>query len=180
MQRRFPDPDEPEAVLIMGVAGVGKTSVGGSLAARLGWEFHDADDYHSPANVEKMRHGIALDDRDRERWLQTLRQVLDRSRAGGRSTVIACSALKKRYRQVVLGGHRRAHVVHLTAPPDVIRERLERRSGHFMPASLLDSQLRDLDAPDDALVLDARMPVPQQVQHIVDAFGLRASTAEKR
>ena len=156
--------------MITGVSGAGKSSVGRALADRLGWTFHDADDLHPAENVEKMRRGLALDDGDRAPWLDRVRQVIAAAAAAEQHAVVACSALKARYRAVLSEGVEGVRWVHLTAPPGVLRERLTSRRAHFMPAALLESQLRDLEPPADALVLDARLPVGALVDRIVAAL----------
>jgi gluconokinase len=154
-------------IVVMGVSGAGKSSVGRALAERLGWTFHDADDLHPPGNIDKMRRGLSLDDADRAPWLDRVRQAIAADAAAGRDAVVACSALKARYREALDTGIPGVRWVHLTAPADVLRDRLTSRHGHYMPAALLDSQLRDLEPPAGALVLDARLPVGALVERIV-------------
>ncbi|WP_437318821.1 gluconokinase [Sorangium sp. So ce385] len=141
-------------VVVMGVSGAGKTTVGVRLARDLGWEFLDADDLHPAANVEKMRSGKPLDDRDRAPWLAALaariRQLLD----AGRDAVIACSALKAAYRAQLLVDPARMRLVHLTGDPALIAARLAARTDHFMPPGLLATQLAALEPPEDALRVD--------------------------
>jgi gluconokinase len=131
----------------MGVAGVGKTTVGRALARELGYSFVDADDFHSAENVEKMRRGEALDDRDREPWLRALRARLDR----GDEVVLACSALKQAYRDVLSP----AVFVWLDAPIEVVRARLRERQGHFVDEKLLESQVGELDVSNPSLTRGA-------------------------
>ena len=138
-------------VVLMGVSGTGKTTVGRLLAHDLGWPFYEGDDYHSPANVEKMRHGIPLTDADRDGWLAALRTVID---GVSGSAVLACSALKAAYRDRLAGGRDDVRFVHLTGDPALLRQRLEQRRGHYMPASLLDSQLATLEPPAGAITVD--------------------------
>ncbi|WP_437572201.1 gluconokinase [Sorangium sp. So ce542] len=141
-------------VVVMGVSGAGKTTVGVRLARDLGWEFLDADDLHPAANIEKMRAGKPLDDRDRAPWLAALaariRQLLD----AGRDAVIACSALKAAYRAQLLVDPARMRLVHLTGDPALIAARLASRTEHFMPPGLLATQLAALEPPEDALRVD--------------------------
>jgi gluconokinase len=140
-------------VVVMGVAGSGKTTVGRALAAALGAAFVEADDCHSPANVARMRAGIPLDDEARAPWLRAVRgAVLARLPAG--PVVLACSALKAAYRDVLLEGIPGSAVVFLRVDPPVLERRLRERTGHYMPATLLASQLADLEAPRDAIVVD--------------------------
>jgi len=138
---------DPRALVVMGVCGAGKTEIGRRLAAALGWSFLDADDVHPPANVAKMRAGTPLDDTDRGPWLDALAVVLRDAVAGCGDTVLACSALARRYRDRLGLPHPAVRLVHLDDTGGVIRERMERRAGHFMPTTLLDSQLALLERP---------------------------------
>lgn len=121
-------------VIVMGVSGAGKSTVGALLAAALGAAFIDGDDAHPKANIEKMRAGAPLDDADRLPWLRDLARTIDASRAEGADVVLACSALKARYRDVLAAGRTDVHFVHLTGDEALLRRRLEDRAGHFMPA----------------------------------------------
>jgi gluconokinase len=141
-------------IVLMGVSGSGKTTVGTRLAKALGAEFAEGDAYHPPANVEKMRSGIPLDDSDRWPWLEILRAEIDRWLAAGKTVVVACSALKQAYRDVLAKGRPGVRFVHLEGDQALIRERLARRRGHYMPATLLDSQFAALEPPSDAITLD--------------------------
>lgn len=145
-------PSGPRAVVIMGVCGAGKTEIGRRLAAALGWTFRDADEFHPPANVAKMRSGTPLNDADRWPWLDALARVLHEAAAGGDAMgegglVLACSALARRYRDRLGLPHPLVRLVHLDDPGGVVRKRIEQRAGHFMPATLLDSQLALLERP---------------------------------
>jgi gluconokinase len=143
-----------DVLVVMGVSGSGKTTVGRLLADRLGWEFADADAFHGDENIAKMAAGIPLDDRDRLPWLQTLRAlILDRLETG-RSLVLACSALKQAYRDLLSGDDRRVSFIYLKGSQALIRSRLQARAGHYMLANLLESQFQALEEPADALVLD--------------------------
>ena len=133
-------------IVVWGVTAVGKTTVGKLLAEELGWKFYDADDFHSPANVEKMPCGIPLTDEDRRPWLERLRQMIERSLVEEENAVLACSALKRAYRER-LRASEDVKFVFLRASRARIAERLQRRHGHFMPATLLDSQFADLEEP---------------------------------
>jgi len=159
-------------VILMGVAGSGKTAVGRALAAELGWRFEDADDYHSQASVAKMQRGLPLDDADRTPWLNALHAVIARAVDRREPLVLACSALKQRYRDVLRGNLRTIRFVHLDADEATLRRRLTRRSGHFFPPSLLASQLAELEIPVDALTVDASRPPGEIVSAIRRAFGL--------
>ena len=141
-------------ILLMGVSGAGKTTVGQLLASELGWLFADADDYHSPENVEKMRNGIPLTDADRAPWLETLRTLIANWIAPGKNMVLACSALKQAYRER-LQVSPEVQVVYLKGTPQTLRQRLHARTGHFMTERMLDSQLAALEAPEDAVAVDA-------------------------
>lgn len=151
------------AIVLMGVAGCGKTTVGKRLAARLGWTFLDADDYHPPANVEKMRGGHPLTDEDRWPWLDRLNQLL---RDGG-ATVLACSALKQKYRDRIAAGVPDIRWVHLAGSFALIESRLAARKGHYMPAALLASQFETLEPPGAALTLDVAEPPEVLVERIL-------------
>lgn len=137
----------PRAVVVMGVSGAGKTEIGRRLALALGWPFHDADDFHPAASVAKMRAGTPLSDADRWPWLDAMAELLRGAIAGRGNAVLACSALASRYRRRLGLPHPLVRLVHLDDPQGVVRRRIEQRTGHFMPASLLDSQLALLERP---------------------------------
>src|SRR6478609_9951748 len=132
-------------VLIMGVAGSGKTTVGRQLAAELGWPYHEADDFHSAANKAKMAEGRPLDDTDRAPWLAAIRAAMDAGVAAGRSAVFTCSALKESYRHVLTAGRPEVRLVFLTGDRALLEARLAARPGHYMKAGMLDSQLAILE-----------------------------------
>jgi gluconokinase len=134
-------------VVVMGVSGVGKTTVGKGLAEALGARFLEGDQFHPKANIEKMSHGEPLTDADRKPWLERLAVELDASRVGGKSVVLACSALRRSYRDILRAGHDDVDFVFLDAEQAVIQKRLDARKGHFMPPSLLDSQFAALERP---------------------------------
>ena len=152
-------------VLLMGVSGAGKTSVGTMLAAQLGWEFADADDYHPAANVEKMRHGIPLTDADREPWLESLRALIVAWMTAGKDAVLACSALKQTYRERLTAGAP-VLLVYLKADRELLRERLLLRRGHYMKEGMLESQIVTLQEPQNAVVVDARGTVEDIAREI--------------
>jgi gluconokinase len=137
----------PSVLLVMGVSGSGKTTVAALLAERLRWAFEDGDDFHPPANVEKMRSGVALTDEDRGPWLDAIAAWIDATRNAGGHGVVACSALKRRYRSVLMGGRPDVRLIYLQGDRDLIARRLAPRHGHFMPASLLQSQFEALEEP---------------------------------
>lgn len=157
----------------MGVCGCGKTTIGEALAKALCWTFHDADDFHSPANVAKMAAGQPLDDSDRWPWLDRIADELRGVLARGDHAVLACSALKAAYRErLQRAGNVR--IVYLKGDEATIAARLAARRHKYMPPTLLPSQFAALEEPADALVVDIRQPVDAQVQFIRDAFGLAA------
>ena len=137
----------PVIVIVAGVSGCGKTTVGALLAGQLGWEFADADDFHPEANVAKMRAGIPLTDADREPWLRSVGRWMDTEIAAGRSAVVACSALKRAYRDLLLDGRPSAVMAFLMVSREELDRRLLARTGHFFPEKLLDSQLATLEPP---------------------------------
>lgn len=159
-------------VLLMGVSGAGKSTIGRLLAARTGWAFRDADDFHSPANVAKMRRGEALTDADRGPWLDELHALLADTAAAGHSLVLACSALKAAYRRRLIGDLADVHVVHLRVTRDELQRRLAGRAAHFFPPALLDSQLAALEEPADALVVDGDAPPAAIAATIAERLGL--------
>lgn len=141
-------------ILMMGVSGAGKTTIGKLLASALGWEFADADDYHSATNIEKMRSGMPLTDADRAPWLESLHALIAGWIAEGKNAVLACSALKQAYRDFLRIGPE-VCILYLRVTPEVLRRRLLARRGHFMTEVMLTSQLATLEEPKDAVVIDA-------------------------
>jgi carbohydrate kinase (thermoresistant glucokinase family) len=156
-------------VLLMGVCGCGKTTVGQALAEELGWTFVDADDLHPPENVAKMASGVALTDEDRWPWYDRIVAELRRLDKAGQHVVLACSALKQAYRDRVAGGGD-VRTVFLKGDAATIEPRLASRRGHFMPSSLLASQFATLEEPRDAIVVDIALPVAAQVAAITRAL----------
>jgi gluconokinase len=150
----------------MGVAGSGKTTVGRHLADALGWSFVDADEVHPPANVAKMARGEPLTEHDREPWLEQLGDLLGAAAGRGEPLVLACSALKARYRDRLDLPASRSLLVYLKATPELAAERLRQRAGHFAGPELVASQFAILQEPTDALVLDVTEPVPVLVERI--------------
>lgn len=148
-------------IVLMGVAGSGKTTIGRKLAAELDWQFYDADDYHPRANIEKMSRGISLTDDDRSPWLQVLHDVIADSLARGENAILACSALKERYRMYLLFDER-VRLVYLKGDHKLIEERLQQRSGHFMKPQMLDSQFAALEEPVQGLRIDVSSP-PEEI-----------------
>lgn len=155
-------------VVVMGVAGAGKTTVGRLLAARLGAEFLDADDFHPVANVEKMRVGAALTDEDRWPWLARLNGVLRECEARGAAAVLACSALKASYRDVLLDELADARLVYLRGSRETIAARLAARRGHYMNPALLDSQFAALEEPAEAIVAEVDADLTSVVAFLVE------------
>jgi gluconokinase len=160
-------------IVLMGVSGVGKTAVGTRLAEALGGSFAEGDDYHPPANVAKMESGVPLDDADRQPWLETMSREIGRWLDAGETVVLACSALKARYREILQGGHAGVRFVYLKGSKELIASRLQQRHGHYMPASLLDSQFEALEAPDDAITVEVDRTPDAIVAEILKALGSR-------
>jgi gluconokinase len=158
--------DNPRAVVLMGVAGSGKTAVGTIVAEKLHWLFLDADNFHPPANIEKMKHGIPLDDADRAPWLKRLHDELQRQINEGRSVILACSALKEAYRQILRDETTPPTFIYLDVDPETIRERLSHRTAHFFPKQLMESQFAALEKPKDAISIDARKPLDEVVSAV--------------
>ena len=163
--------NSPKAVILMGVAGSGKTAVGKGIAARLNWLFLDADDFHPAANIEKMKHGIPLNDQDRIPWLRALRNELRRLLAEGRSVILACSALKESYRKLLSDDVAPMSFVLLDVDQETIRERLQHRSAHFFPKELMNSQFAALEKPKDAIIIDARKSLDEVTDRVVQAVS---------
>jgi len=165
------------AVVVMGVSGSGKSTIGEELAHRLGWEMAEGDSFHPAANVEKMRRGIPLNDADRAPWLDRIGEQLKAWAAEGRSGVVTCSALTRAYRRRLLAARPDLRFVYLKATEAEIAERVQARHHEYMPASLLHSQFETLQepAPDEPVItVDATAPPGQEVQKIVEALGLTA------
>ncbi len=149
-------------VILIGASGAGKTTVGGILALRLGWSFHDADDLHPQHNIEKMRRGMALTDDDRRPWLGAVRELVERCLAENRNAVIACSALKQAYRDLINPDPARVRFVYLKGSKELIAQRMARRRDHFFNPHLLQSQFDALEEPRDAITADIS-GTPEQI-----------------
>ena len=148
-----------KAIVVMGVSGSGKTTVARLLAGRLGWAFAEADEFHSPANVAKMRAGVALNDDDRRPWLAAIADRIDSAREANEPIVVTCSALKRRYRDILVASRPDVALVYLKGDYDTIAQRMAARPHHYMPVSLLKSQFEALEEPtadEHAIVLDIR------------------------
>ena len=158
-----------KAIVVMGVSGSGKTTVARLLAGRLGWRFAEADEFHSAANVAKMRGGVALTDEDRAPWLAAIASYIDDAIASGKLAVVTCSALKRRYRDVIIGSRPGVALVYLKGDYDTIAKRIAARPHHYMPVSLLKSQFEALEEPagdERAIVLDIRRTPEELVDRL--------------
>jgi|SRR5664279_1049478 len=158
-------------IILMGVTGSGKTTIGQALAAALQWRFVDADAFHSTANVAKMRAAIPLDDADRLPWLTSLHDAIDGWLQAGTNVVLACSALKQTYREQLLVS-RDVKLVYLRGSRELISQRLSQRHGHYMDPNLLPTQFATLEEPREAVVADVDAVVPDSVAHIRKALGI--------
>lgn len=153
-------------IVVMGVAGSGKTTVGRLVADKLGWSFDDADDFHPPANVAKMSAGQPLNDEDRAPWLAAIREHISGALKRDEGAVVTCSALKQAYRDVLNVDPQRVKFVHLHGSRELLWERISARENHFMKPAMLDSQLATLEVPEDALVVDIA-PAPEVIADTV-------------
>ncbi|MCY1030506.1 gluconokinase [Corallococcus sp. BB11-1] len=166
-------------VIVMGVSGTGKSTVGRALAERMGWAFEDADDLHSEESRQKMASGTPLTDADRQPWLVLLRARMEKALAQGEPLVLAFSALKRSYRERLSVDAKRERWVYLHAPSEVIQERLQRREGHFMPPRLLVSQLAAMEPPEDALAVDVTPSPDEVVRRILEGLGLEPDASRE-
>jgi gluconokinase len=168
----------PAVVVVMGVAGCGKTTITSMLAHRLRWTYEDADWFHPPSNIEKMHGGKPLTDEDRWPWLYAIAAWIDATRRVGNHGVIACSALKRAYRDILVGTRHDVRIVYLKGDRDLIARRLAARLGHFMPADLLNSQFAALEEPqpDEHAIVASIVPHPREiVETIVMMLGVQSS-----
>jgi carbohydrate kinase (thermoresistant glucokinase family) len=167
----------------MGVSGSGKTTIGRALATRLGWSFEEGDALHPPENIAKMRAGQPLTDADRAPWLSAIAARIDEWRQRGESGVITCSALKRSYRQVIIGDRREVRLVYLSGSRELIAERMSQRHDHFMPASLLDSQFETLEPPgqeESPITVSVDQPIETIVDRLVVGLTQRSATTPSR
>ncbi|MBU3731576.1 MAG: gluconokinase [Beijerinckiaceae bacterium] len=168
----------PRVLIVMGVSGCGKSTVGQALGEELGWEFRDGDAFHPPANVAKMKSGAPLTDEDRWPWLDAIARYIDETRAQGGHAIIACSALKRVYRDRLKGARPDVTFVHLAGSKELIEARMAARQNHFMPLGLLDSQFATLEAPSDdegAMIVSVAGAPDEIVHDVLKRMGLRAA-----
>jgi len=175
-----PDPaaGEPSVIIAMGVSGSGKSTIASMLAHRLHWIYEDGDWFHPQANIEKMHGGEPLTDEDRWPWLEAIAAWIDATRHQRSHAVIACSALKRAYRDILIGERRDVQLVYLKGDRDLIARRLAARDGHFMPPALLDSQFAALEEPqaDEHAIVISIAPHPREiVEHIAAKLGAAAT-----
>jgi gluconokinase len=154
-------------LIVMGVSGSGKTSVGKALAKYLRWDFYDADDFHPPENVAKMANGIPLDDSDRAPWLSALHDLISSSLKQNKPGVLACSALKERYRQHLMDGNDGVQLIYLKGSYDLIWSRMATRSDHYMKPHMLHSQFETLEEPSNAFVVDIALSVEEILELVI-------------
>jgi gluconokinase len=172
-------PDEIQHLVIMGVAGSGKTTLADLLDDRLGRLYAEADEFHPQANIDKMAAGTPLTDEDRWPWLDAIRDWLTEQTRAGRSAIVTCSALKRVYRDVLRQAEGRVRFVHLTAPPTLLEDRMAHREGHFMPTTLLPSQLatlEPLDPDEDGVSVVVDVPPDEVADRALTALGLDPQT----
>jgi gluconokinase len=158
---------QANAIVLMGVSGCGKTSVGITLSKKLGWPFFDGDNFHPPENIAKMSQGVPLDDEDRYPWLTNLNQLIGDHLRNERSLLLACSALKQSYRDQLAKGNPGTLFVHLKGDFDLINTRMQDRPGHYMKAEMLRSQFETLEEPDEALVIDIGQNLDSITEEII-------------
>jgi gluconokinase len=166
---------EVSALVVMGVSGCGKSTIASMLAHRLHWIYEDGDWFHPKSNIEKMHHGEPLNDQDRWPWLHAIADWIDETRRSGGRGVVACSALKRAYRDILVGNRRDVRLVYLKGDRDLIAHRIVARADHFMPPGLLDSQFKALEEPgaDERPIVVSIVPHPREiVETIVQEFGI--------
>jgi gluconokinase len=176
-------PPAPAVVIVMGVSGCGKSTIGALLASRLQWEFEDGDWFHPSSNVDKMHSGIPLTDEDRWPWLDAIAAWIDKTRRSGGHSVIACSALKRRYRDVLIGDRADVRLVYLKGDETLIARRVAMRHEHFMPRSLLHSQFKALEepGPDEKPIVVSIEPQPREiVVQILSAMNIVKDAVPER
>lgn len=171
-----------QVLVVMGVSGVGKTTVARALSRELGWPLRDGDEFHPPSNIAKMRAGTPLEDRDRWPWLEAIAAWLDDCRSRGTPGIVTCSALKRRYRDILIGGRDRVRLVFLDGEEALIRARLAARTGHFMPPSLLPTQFAALEAPgaDENPITVSVDQSPEAISAFVIAELRRSASIKER
>ncbi len=160
-------------IIVMGVSGSGKTTIGRLLAKKLGWSFYEGDELHPPSNIEKMKHGIPLTDEDREPWLDKIQNLIEQLTLQHKQAVITCSALKESYRKKIKGNNQDVRFVYLKGDAALIASRMRRRHGHFMPPDLLASQFATLEEPKDAVSVDISPPPEKIVENIEKLIALK-------
>ena len=173
-------PQSPLVILLMGVSGSGKSTIGAALSQRLGWPFQDADGFHPPANIAKMKSGIPLNDDDRWPWLAAIAYWIDARCAAGKPGIVSCSALKRAYRSRIVGGREDVRLAYLKGDMGLIAQRLQARRDHFMPASLLESQFAALEEPgadERPLVVSIALSPQRVADTIIERLGLVPQSA---
>jgi carbohydrate kinase (thermoresistant glucokinase family) len=172
--------DDTAVLVVMGVSGCGKSTIAAMLAHRLHWIYEDGDWLHPKSNIEKMHHGEPLDDDDRWPWLHAIADWIDARRKSGQHGVVACSALKRAYRDILVGNRRDVRIIYLKGDRDLIAQRVAARADHFMPPELLDSQFKTLEEPqaDERPIVISIVPHPREiVEDIVDKLGIGSEPA---
>lgn len=161
------------AIVLMGVSGSGKTTIGSRLSQQTGLPFFEGDEYHPQANIDKMSRGQPLNDQDRRSWLQSLHELIRSNLEDDQSLILACSALKEKYRETLRGDlGDRLVFVHLKGRPGLIHQRMQNRQDHYMKAEMLHSQFAALEEPEDVLTVEVSQPIPSIVDEIIDQLDL--------